>query len=75
VARYAGTKQNQVVGLAGILGLQVVTLVQDASTGGLGALLISVPGAVIFYGIGLFVQSRAAAPAVEPAVTFAHVNA
>src|SRR4051794_11852903 len=35
VARFAGSRQNQVVGLIGILALQIVTLVQDSSTGGL----------------------------------------
>jgi hypothetical protein len=58
VARFAGSRQNQIVGLVGILALQIVTLVQDSSTGGLGALGISIPAAAIAYGIGLFVQSR-----------------
>ena len=59
VARFAGSRQNHVIGLVGILALQIVTLVKDASTGGLGALALSVPAAAVFYGIGLFVQSRA----------------
>ena len=60
VARFAGSRQNHVIGLVGILALQIVTLVKDASTGGVGALTLSVPVAAAFYGIGLFVQSRAA---------------
>ena len=59
VARFAGSKQNQVVGLVGIFAFQIVTLVQDSATGGLGALAVSVPAAALFYGIGRFVQSRA----------------
>jgi len=59
VARFAGSKQNQVVGLVGIFAFQIVTLVQDSATGGLGALAVSVPAAALFYGIGWFVQSRA----------------
>ena len=31
---------------------------KDSSTGGLGALALSVPTAALFYGIGLFVQTR-----------------
>lgn len=59
VARFAGGKQNHIVGLVGVLALQIVTLVKDSSTGGLGALGLSVPIAAAFYGIGRFVQSRA----------------
>ena len=59
VARFAGSKQNHVIGLVGILALQIVTLMKDSSTGGLGALALSIPVAAVFYGIGLFVQSRA----------------
>ncbi len=36
VARFAGSRQNHVIGLVGILALQVVTLMKDSSTGGLG---------------------------------------
>ena len=59
VARFAGGKQNQVVGLVGILALQIVTLVKDSATGGLGALAVSVPAAALCYGIGRYVQARA----------------
>jgi MFS superfamily sulfate permease-like transporter len=59
VARFGGSRQNQVVGLVGILALQIVTLVQDSSTGGLGALGLSLPVTAVAYGIGLFVQARA----------------
>ena len=60
VARFAGRKQNQVVGLVGILAFQIVTLVKDSATGGLGALAASgAGGRPLLYGIGRFVQSRA----------------
>lgn len=58
VARYAGHRQNQVIGLVGVLALQTVTLVQDSATDGLGALGVSLPLSAVAYGIGLFVQNR-----------------
>ena len=60
VARFAGNRQNHVIGLVGVVALQIVTLVKDSSTGGLGALALSLPLTAVFYGIGLFVQTRAA---------------
>jgi hypothetical protein len=74
VARFAGARQNHLIGLVGVLALQVVTLVKDASTGGVGALAISVPVAALFYGIGLFVQARAG-KAAEPRLDVEHVHA
>jgi hypothetical protein len=59
VARFAGSKQDRVVGLVGILALQIVMLVKDSATGGLGALAFTVPAAALCYGIGRYVQSRA----------------
>ncbi len=58
VARFAGSRQNHVVGLLGVVALQLVTLVWDASTGGLEALAISLPGTAICYAAGLVVQRR-----------------
>lgn len=75
VARFAGSKQNHLIGLVGILALQIVTLMKDSSTGGLGALALSVPVAAVFYGIGLFVQSRAQKSAAEPTLDLQHVHA
>jgi hypothetical protein len=75
VARFAGSRQHHVVGLFGVLALQVVTLVKDSSTGGLSALGIAVPLAAICYGIGLFVQSRAQKTAAEPTLSVEHVHA
>ena len=75
VARFAGNRDNQIIGVVGILALQIVTLMMDSSTGGLGALLLSVPAAVIFYGIGLFVQSRTSKQAVLPVQAREHVHA
>jgi hypothetical protein len=74
VARFAGSKQNHLIGLVGILALQIVTLVKDSSTGGLGALVFSVPVAAVFYGIGFVVQSRAQKMPVEPTLGVEHVN-
>jgi hypothetical protein len=75
VARFAGNRQNQVIGLVGIFALQVVTLVQDSSTGGVGALGLAVPAAAIAYGIGRFVQSRAATGAEAPTLLAEHAHA
>lgn len=75
VARFAGSKQNHIIGLVGVLAFQIVTLVQDSSTGGLSALGLSVPVAAGFYGVGLFVQSRATKAAGEPTMSVEHVNA
>jgi hypothetical protein len=75
VARFAGSKQNHVIGLVGILALQIVTLVKDSSTGGLGALALSVPAAAVLYGIGWWVQSRAEKSASQPTLGVEHVHA
>lgn len=76
VARFAGSRQNQFVGLAGILAMQVVTLVEDSSTGGMGALSVSVPAAALAYGVGYLVQSRSAKATVEPTISSVeHVHA
>ena len=75
VARFAGSKQNHLIGLVGILALQVVTLIKDSSTGGLGALVLSVPLAAVFYGVGLLVQSRTGKRAGEPTLDVEHVHA
>lgn len=75
VARFAGSRQDHLIGLVGILALQVVTLVKDSSTGGLSALAFSAPVALLVYGIGWFVQSRAAKTAHAPTLGVEHVHA
>ena len=75
VARFASSRQNQVIAMVGILALQIVTLMKDAATGGLEALVLSVPAAAIFYGVGLFVQTTAAKRASEPTLSVEHVHA
>lgn len=79
VARFAATRQQHLVGLLGVLVLQVVVLVQDASTGGLGALPYTVPVAAVCYGVGLLVQalvqSRSGKTAAEPTVVVERVHA
>jgi len=75
VARFAGSRQNHLIGLVGVFALQVVTLVKDSSTGGLGALGLSVPVAAICYGIGLFVRSRTGKRATSPTLSVEHVHA
>jgi len=76
VARFAGTIRNQLIGVAGIVLLQVVVLIHDSSIGQVAdGLVIALPGAALFYGIGLLVQNRVSrkqpvtvAPAAERAV-------
>jgi hypothetical protein len=75
VARFAGARPNHVIGLFGILALQVVTLMRDSSTGGLDALWFSLPIAAVCYGVGLLVQSRAHTAADEPTLGVEHVHA
>ena len=75
VARFAGSKQNHLVGLVGILALQIVTLVKDAATDGLGALVFSVPVAALFYGIGWVVESRSRPQSDAPSVDAERVQA
>ena len=74
VARFAGSLRNQLIGLAGVLIMQLVLLVRDSSIDHVaGALPLSIPAAALFYGIGLYVQNRvstkqqaaAAAPVAE----------
>jgi hypothetical protein len=75
VARFAGSKQNHLIGLVGILAVQIVTLMKDSETGGLDALGLSVPAAVVAYGIGVSVQSRAREKAAEPTLGLEHAHA
>ena len=75
VARFAGSRQNHVIGLVGILALQIVTLMKDASTGGLGAIALSMPAAAICYGIGLFVRARATTRPTETTLDVERVHA
>ncbi len=75
VARFAGSKQNHVIGLVGIVALQIVSLMKDSATGGLDALTLSVPVAALLYGIGLFVQYRVERSAAEPTLSVEHVHA
>ncbi len=74
VARFAGSGRGQVLGLFGVLLLQVVTLIQDASTGGLGALVISVPAAAIAYAAGVLVQRGVGARVATPTLSTERVN-
>jgi hypothetical protein len=68
VARFAGNLRNQLVGVAGIVALQVVMLVHDSSIGPIGdGLVIALPGAALFYGIGLLVQNRVSRKQQQPA--------
>jgi hypothetical protein len=59
VARFAGGLRNQLIGAAGIVALLVVALQHDSSIGPvLDGLVLAIPLAALFYGIGLVVQNR-----------------
>jgi hypothetical protein len=79
VARFAVGRRDHLIGLAGILLLQVITLTRDSSTSLLGALPICLVGGAIFYGIGRFVQvkvnKKASQQASEPQPVSAAVAA
>src|SRR4051812_19130954 len=75
VARFAGSRQNQVLGLIGIVALEIVTLVQDSSTGALPALGLALPLTALAYGLGLFVESRAGRTVGAPTLPVEHAHA
>ena len=75
VARFAGSRQNHLIGLAGVLALQVVSLMKDAATGGLEPLTIAVPAALACYAVGFVVQSRASKAPNAPTLNLEHVRA
>jgi hypothetical protein len=59
VARFAVGRRDHLIGLVGILLLQIVTIARDSSIDTLlSALPLAVAGGAIFYGIGRFVQVR-----------------
>lgn len=61
IGRFAGARRNHLIGLTGIVVLQLVVLVRDSSIDNItGALVISLPAAALGYGIGLVVQSKVA---------------
>jgi hypothetical protein len=67
VARFAGNARNQLIGLAGVLALQAVVLVHDSSIGPMAdGLIIALPGAALFYGIGRLVQNQVSRRQVTP---------
>src|SRR6201996_3396368 len=68
VARFATGRRDHLIGLAGILLFQVVTLTRDSSIDTLvSALPLAVAGGAIFYGIGRFVQVRVNKKAITAA--------
>jgi hypothetical protein len=59
VARFAGAWRNQLIGLVGIVLIQLVMLARDSSIDTVaGALVIALPGVALFYGVGVLVQNR-----------------
>jgi hypothetical protein len=70
VARFAGNIRNQLIGVAAIVVLQVVVLIHDSSIGPVrDGLVIALPGAALFYGIGLLVQNQVSRRRRPAAVT------
>ncbi|TDU86738.1 hypothetical protein EV138_0253 [Kribbella voronezhensis] len=59
VGRFGGIWRNHVLGLAGIVVLNLVMLARDASIDTVvSALPVALPGVALFYGIGVLVQNR-----------------
>lgn len=75
VARFSGGRPQQLAGLGAVFALQVATLVKDSSTGGLGALALSVPVAAACYGVGLLVRMRTGEHAETSTLDAEHVHA
>lgn len=59
VARFAGSRRDQFIGMTGLLLTQMVMLYRDASIDTVpNGLLLALPGLLVFYGIGLVVQNQ-----------------
>ncbi|GAA2642514.1 hypothetical protein [Paractinoplanes durhamensis] len=66
-ARFARTRRDHLLSLAGLVVLLVVTLWHDSSADLAGALPIALPGVALFYGAGLLVQNRVSKRTKQPA--------
>jgi hypothetical protein len=59
VARFAGSRRDQVIGMTGLLLTQMVMLYRDASIDTVpNGLMIALPGLLLFFGAGLIVQNQ-----------------
>lgn len=59
VARFAGSRRDQFIGMTGLLLTQMVMLYRDASIDTVpNGLMVALPGLLLFYGIGLIVQNQ-----------------
>jgi hypothetical protein len=59
VGRFGGAWRNHILGLVGIVVLELVMLARDASIDTVAsALPVALPGVALFYGIGVLVQNR-----------------
>jgi hypothetical protein len=59
VARFAGSRRDQFIGMTGLLLTQMVLLYRDASIDTVAnGLTVALPGLLVFYGIGLIVQNQ-----------------
>ncbi|MEU4235910.1 hypothetical protein [Actinoplanes sp. NPDC026619] len=72
IARFAPSRRDHLLSLAGVVVLLLITLWRDSSADIAGAMPIALPGAALFYGAGLLVQNRVnkkqqPVPAVERA--------
>jgi hypothetical protein len=76
VARFAGSWLNQVIGLGGVVVLELVMLWRDASIDTVaGALAVALPGIALFYGIGALVQNRVTKQTAAVATVHEHTAA
>jgi hypothetical protein len=58
IARFAPSRRDHILGLAGVVALLLITLWRDSSADIAGAMPIALPGVALFYGAGLLVQNR-----------------
>jgi hypothetical protein len=58
IARFAPSRRDHLLSLAGVVVLLVITLWRDSSADIAGAMPIALPGVALFYGVGLLVQNR-----------------
>jgi hypothetical protein len=74
VARFGGPVRSQLLGLGAVVLLELVTLVMDASTGGLGGLVVGLPLAAAGYGLGLAVERLSARGSHAPTLSVEHAH-
>ncbi len=74
VARFAHAGRDQLLGMVGVGAVVVLCLVKDSSAG-MAGLVVGIPAAALFFGIGWIVRNRAAKPAESSTLAPVHAHA